>query len=151
MKKSIFIIPLFIFSVACSSKVGLEAMKKQEEKAHDELISAQEELIELANMKEQYSVDSRDAKIQALEKRQKQISKDLKNLEDVETESAQDATSNITGSLEKKQAEIDEQIKALEGMTKENWEEAREAINKKIKSLQDEINTITANLDYSEE
>ena len=146
MKKQILILSLAIVCSACSSKVSLESVQKQEEKASAQLASAKEEMIELANMKEQYSEDHRDAQIKSLEAKQKQLKKDLKNLGNVESEGAKDAAEDISENLEKEQAENSKKITQLQNVKREDWSAVKQEIEKEIEALQQKIDAITKNL-----
>lgn len=121
-------------------------MQKQESKATEQLKSASKEMIELAKMKEQYSVDSRDMQIKALEKKQKQMKKDIKSLGNVESESAVDATGEISGNLKTKQKEVADKISRLKATKQENWSSLRDSINQQTQLLQSQIDRITANM-----
>lgn len=140
-------IPLLVFCVACSPKITYQAMQKQEAKATEQLKSAREEMIELAEMKEKYSVDSRDMQIKALEKEQKQMKKDIKSLGSVQSESAIDASGEISGNLQTKQKGIADKISRLKATNQENWSSLRDSINQQTQRLQSQINRITANME----
>lgn len=136
---------------SCKSTITAEKVLKQEEKAKEELTDAQEEMIKLAQMKEQYSVDGIRTQVDELKKRQKAIKKDIKKLEDVSTDAAKDGTGGLVKSLEKESADLSKKISELESMPKENWAQAIEAINQNVANLEQQIATITQNLDRSEE
>ncbi len=136
---------------SCKSKVEMADVRKQETKAMDELESAREELLKLADMKEQFSVDHRDAQIKALKKRQKEVGKDIDRMKSVQTTSAQDDAGNIASSLERENKTISKDIKDYEAMTKESWATAKDSINYKISALESEVRRITANLRAAEE
>jgi uncharacterized phage infection (PIP) family protein YhgE len=149
-----FLLPVVLIALivtSCGSGVDIADMQKQEEKAREQLKAAQEEMVELANMKEQYSVDNREAMIKKLEKQQKQIGKDIKSFEKVETSSAQGAASSAAESLEQKNKQIEKEIKDLKNGTKEKWEEARVAINDRVDRLRSEIDKITQGLEEDKE
>ncbi len=136
---------------SCKSTITAQKVVKQEEKAREELSDAHEELVKLAQMKEQYSVDGIQTQIDALKKRQKEIKKDIKKLEGVSTDAAKDGTGGLVKNLEKESASLGKKISDLEGMPKENWAKAIEAINQSVANLEQQIATITQNLDRSAE
>ncbi len=154
MKKYFLIPSLIIIGLSfssCKSTITAQKVIKQEEKAKDELSDAHEEMIKLAQMKEQYSVDGIQAQVDVLKKRQKAIKKDIKKLEDVSTDAAKDGTGGLVKSLEKESADLGKKISELESMPKENWAKAIEAINQSVANLEQQIATITQNLDRSAE
>ncbi len=145
-----FLFALSLGITSCKSKVEMADVRKQETKAMDELESAREELLKLADMKEQFSVDHRDAQIKALKERQKEIDKDIDRMKSVQTSSAQDDAGNIASSLEKQNKDLSREIKDYEAMTKESWATAKDSINQKIAGLESEVRRITANLRAAE-
>lgn len=134
---------------SCKSAVTAQDVLKQEAKANEATVEAQEELIELAQLKEQYSVDGVKAEIKTLEKEKAKIDKDIKNLEKV-SESTAEATKGLLGDLKSKSAGISKKIETLEAQPKENWADSIESINQSIKKLQQEVNVITANINVAE-
>src|SRR6056297_2316344 len=104
-----FISLLFSISIltSCSSLVTLEDVQHQEKKARSAVEDAREETVELANVKEQYSLDRVKAQIKELEKEQKAIDKDIKSLKNIETESAVGATEGTLKNLENQSKSID--------------------------------------------
>jgi len=144
---TIIIILTAIAFTGCKSGVSLEDMQKQKSKAMSQLSDAEDELIELANMKEEYSVDARDAQIKVLEKRQKQLKKDIGNIKSVETSSAQNSADNLVSGLQKENDNIAAQISKLENLQQENWKSAKESINQDIASLEQKITEMTTNME----
>lgn len=140
----------FLFASAlftsCGSLVTLQDIQKQEERARDAVSEARAETIELAQMKEEYSVDKAKAKIDELEKEKKTIEKDINSLKNVSTETAATATAGTLQNLENQRDQIDDQISNLKGVKAENWDEAIERVEKDIQSLRGEIAQITANI-----
>lgn len=154
MKKYLLLPSLIMVGLSlhsCKSTITAQKVIKQEEKAKESLSDAHEELIKLAEMKEQYSVDGVRAQVDELKKRQKAIKKDISKLEDVSTDAAKDGTGGLVKNLEKESAELGKKISNLEAMPKENWAEAIEAINQSVANLEQQIATITQNIDRSEE
>ncbi|WP_417610785.1 hypothetical protein [Owenweeksia hongkongensis] len=135
---------------SCKSAVTAQDVLKQESKANEATVEAQQELIELAQMKEQYSVDGVKAEIKILKKEKSKIDKDIKSLEQV-SESTAEATKGLLGDLKSKSASISKKIETLEAQPKENWSESIESINQSIQELQQEVNVITANINRTEE
>ncbi len=153
MKKvftNLAVVSMVIGMTACGGGVTMADVKKQEDKAMDELLSAQEEMLELASMKEQYSEDHRDAEIKEMKKRMKAMDSDIKKLEGVKSSSAEGAAGNIAGGLKDDKKKLEQQIKKMESQPKENWAEAKEAINQQVKQLEQRVNSITASLENAE-
>ena len=136
---------------SCKSVVTAQDVLKQEAEALKATQEAQEELIELAQMKEQYSVDGVKAEIKLLEKEKSKIDKDIESLESVAHSTTADATEGLVGDLKAKSAGIAKKIETLEAQPKENWAESIETINQSIAKLQQEVNIITATLRTDEE
>lgn len=137
--------------VSCKSTVTAQKVLKQEQEAQEKLKEAQEEMIELAHMKEKYSVDGVKAEITELKKRQSKIGKDINKLDDITTDSAQDDANSMVKNLKQESAMLGEKISALESQPKENWAEAIEAINQNVADLEKQIKRITQNIDRSAE
>ena len=137
--------------VSCKSTVTAQDVLKQESKANEATKTAQEELLELAQLKEQYSVDGVKAEIKRLEKEKSKIDKDIKSLEKVSHSSTAEATEGLVGDLKAKSAGIAQKIETLEAQPKENWAESIESINQSIQKLQQEVNVITANINSTAE
>lgn len=137
--------------VSCKSAVTAQDVMGQEEKAMKSLREAQEEMVELAQMKEQYSVDGVKARIKELEKERSKIDKDIKKLEDVEHSTTAGATEGLVSDLKSKSKGIESKISDLKEQPKENWAKSIETINQEIKSLEQEVQRITANIDNSAE
>ena len=135
---------------SCKSAVTAQDVLRQESKANEATVEAQQELIELAQMKEQYSVDGVKAEIKILKKEKSKIDKDIKSLEQV-SESTAEATKGLLGDLKSKSASISKKIETLEAQPKENWSESIESINQSIQELQKEVNVITSNINRTEE
>lgn len=149
MKKYFIIIVSIVGSVmfvSCKSAITAQDVLKQESVANKATRQAQEELITLAHMKEQYSVDGVKAEVKALKKEKAKIDKDISSLKEVSHSSAADATSGIVGDLKAKSDSISKTIEELEARPKENWAESIESINQSITKLQQEVNVITENL-----
>ncbi len=136
---------------SCKSAVTAQDVLKQESKANEATQTAQEELIELAQMKEQYSIDGVKAEIKRLEKEKSKIDKDIKSLEKVSHSSTAEATQGLVGDLKAKSASISKKIETLEAQPKENWAKSIETINQSIAKLQQEVKAITANISAPEE
>ncbi len=145
-----FTIVLMLTALAltgCKSNISLEDMQKQESKAMSELNSAKEELVELANMKEQYSIDIREAQVKTLEKRQKQLSKDIKNIKNVETSSAQSSAENMVDNLKNENATIEKKISSLKSIKQEDWTATKDSIQSEIARLHSHITQLTSNVE----
>ena len=68
------LIMMAMLMAACGSKkVTTADMKEQETETKEAIKEARAESVELANMKEQYSVDQREADLKALKERKKEI------------------------------------------------------------------------------
>lgn len=146
-----FVLAASFFMVSCKSTVTAQKVLKQEQEARDELKEAQEEMIELAHMKEKYSVDGVKAEINELKKRQSKIKKDIERLDDITTDSAQDDANSMVKNLKRENTSLQEKISALESQSKENWAEAIQSINQNVEELENEIKRITQNIDRSAE
>lgn len=131
---------------SCKSLVTLEDVTKQESSARKAVEKAQEETVELAKVKEQYTIDRVKAKIKELEKEQKAVDKDIKSLKGIQTESAVGATEGTLNSLEKQSKSIDSKIKGLKQEQPENWDETIQQIRRDFESIYSKISQVTANL-----
>src|SRR5690554_1096375 len=96
----------FLTFTGCSSSVTLQDMQKQKSKAISNLEAAKKELLELANMKERYSLDFRKEQIKTFEKRQKQINKDIKSVSNVESSSAQSGANTMIDNLKEENEKL---------------------------------------------
>lgn len=131
---------------SCKSLVTLEDVTKQESTARKAVEKAQEETVELAKVKEQYTIDRVKAKIKELEKEQKAVDKDIKSLRGIQTESAMGATEGTLSNLEKQSKSIDKKIKDLKQERPENWDETIQQIRRDFESIYSKIAQVTANL-----
>lgn len=135
--------------VSCKSGVTLKQLTKQEQEAREELQEVQAELIKLADMKEQYSVDSKKAQLKEMRERLDDVDEELKKLRAVaesENSAVKASAKDGIAALEKEDKRLHEQIAKLEAMPKENWAASVEAINVSIKQLEEEVNKIMANV-----
>lgn len=139
-----------IFS-SCKSTITAAKVIKQEEAANKAVEEAEEAIVKLAEMKEQYSVDGIQAQVDLLKQGQKKIKKDISHLEKVSSDSGQDATKSAVKSLEKESAELSKKISELEAMPKENWQENILNIKETMENLKKQIAMVTQNLDRSAE
>lgn len=131
---------------SCKSLVTFEDVSKQENTARKAVEKAQEETVDLARMKEQYTIDRAKAEIKALEKEQKAADKDIKSLKGIQTESAVGTTEGTLNNLEKQSKAIDKKIKDLKQESPENWDETIQQIRQDFESIYSKISQITANL-----
>ena len=136
---------------SCKSKVSLDSMRKQQTKALTQLEDTREELLKLSTMKEQFSVDYRDARVKALESRQKQVNKDISSLKNIQSTGADEGKKDMLKNLETQNKNIDREISDLKKLKQENWATARDSINQRINELQSIVNTMTGNLSGLEE
>jgi len=149
----IFLISFICASVfvSCKSAVTAQDVLNQKSKALEASQTAQEELLELAQMKEQYSVDGVKAQIKQLKKEKSKIDKDINSLEKVSHSTTAEATEGLVGDLKAKSAGIAKKIETLEAQPKENWAKSIENINQSIAKLQQEVDVITSNIANTEE
>lgn len=133
---------LALSMVSCKSLVTLEDVNKQEQKARAALEAAEEEAVELANVKEQYSGDKVKAEIDRLEKERKTINSDIKKLKGITTESAMGTTAGTLKNLENRNEEIEKRINSLKNEQPENWETAKRRIQQHIEEAESEVNNI---------
>ncbi len=145
--KTIYLVFIASFLAGCSSVTSLEDVRKQEDEARSDLLEAEEELIELAEMKEAYSVDSKETAIEALEGRQKQINSDIKSLKKIESKGLTKTSDSMIKGLKKEDDDIKARIKSLKKLEDENWEAPMDSINDLIDQLEIKINMITSNLE----
>jgi len=132
--------------VSCSSAVTLADMQNQVDKTTREVESAQEAMIELATMKEQYSEDHRDAKIKALKTRDKALQQDVNRIKGIEAESAQGAAYDMADNLKAERSSIQAQMSELEKVNRENWQSTRDSINREIETLNGHIARLAQSL-----
>lgn len=140
------LLALAIALPSCGSGVSLAKVNKQEEEAREDLQDAHSAMIKLAELKQEYSVDSRDRQIKALQKQQKAMESDVKKLQGVSTTSAEGSAQALANDLERQNKELDKQISSLKNQNKENWAMAIDSINSNVRSLERAIDEITANL-----
>lgn len=140
--KLFFVSLLALSMVSCKSLVTLEDVNKQEQKARAALEAAEEEAVELANVKEQYSGDKVKAEIDRLEKERKTINSDIKKLKGITTESAMGTTAETLKNLENRNEEIEKRINSLKNEQPENWETAKRRIQQHIEEAESEVNNI---------
>jgi DNA repair exonuclease SbcCD ATPase subunit len=133
---------LALSMVSCKSLVTLEDVNKQEQKARAALENAEEEAVELANVKEQYSGDKVKVEIERLEKEHKTINSDIKKLKGITTESAVGTTAATLKNLENRNEEIEKRINSLKKEQPENWESAKRSIQKHIEEAESQVNKI---------
>ena len=143
----IIILIAFLSIAGCKSTVSLDDMQKQKTKAMNELSSAKKELLELADMKEKYSIDIRKAQVKSLEKRQKQISKDIKSVKNVETTSAQSGAKTMVDDMKIENAKLSKKITNLDSIKQEDWAAAKDSINREFDRLEKHIQEITSNVE----
>lgn len=144
---TLIVILLAIAITGCKSNVTMADMQKQEAKAAKELTSAKEEMVTLTEMKEKYSEDVRAQQVKGLEKRKKQVNKDLKSIKDVSTESAQESAKSMTKNLKEESTKLDKKISSLKSVTPENWKSARDSINVEFNRLEKHIKDLTSNVE----
>jgi cytochrome c556 len=132
--------------ISCSSAVSLADVQKQEEKATKALNEAQEKLVALAEVKEEYSKSGVQARIAAIKKEQKEIQDDMNVLGELETSAAEDDTKKAIKNLKAKNKALADKIKTLEALPTEDWSETVTQINNQIAALRQEVAKITANL-----
>ncbi|HAD98619.1 MAG TPA: hypothetical protein DCG19_14505 [Cryomorphaceae bacterium] len=138
---------------SCKSGVTLSQVRSQEDKANSSLQDAHEEMLALAKMKEQYSKDSKEKRLQELRDRADDIQEDIDRLEEVSASNNSAVQANVKtsiSSLKNDKADIETQIDAVEKVEKENWASAIETINVSVKNLEEELKKITANLPAEE-
>lgn len=144
---TLILILLAIAITGCKSNVTMADMQKQEAKAAKELTSAKEEMVTLTEMKEKYSVDVRNQQVKVLEKRQKQLNKDLRSIKGVSTESAQESAQSMTKNLKDESSKLDKKISSLKSITPENWKSVRDSINTEFNRLEKHIKDLTSNVE----
>jgi chromosome segregation ATPase len=135
--------------VSCKSGVTLQKLTKQEEEAREELKEVQAELIKLADMKEQYSVDSKKAALKDMKKRLDEIDNELTKLKAVansDNSAVKASAKDGIAALEAEDKRLRAEITKLEAQPKENWATSVETINLSIKQLEEEVNKIMANV-----
>lgn len=141
-----FLLAIIASTMSCSSAVTLADMQNQVDKTTREVESAQEAMIELANMKEQYSEDHRDAIIKALKTRDKALQQDVNRIKGIEAESAQGAANDMADNLKAERSSIQAQMSELEKVNRENWQSTRDSINREIEILNGHIARLTQSL-----
>lgn len=150
----IALLPVLGMMYSCkSSEVTLKDVREQEVKTRAALQNAENNMLQLVKMKEAYSEDSRDQRIEALEDRMDEIEADIDRLEDVEEKNNQSVTEGVGSavkSLKNEKAGIKQQIENLKSVKRENWSSSVDMINRHIDQLQEEINVLTANLPVEE-
>jgi ABC-type transporter Mla subunit MlaD len=147
MKMKIVVIAVLgVVMGGCSSSTTLEDVQKQEDKARSELMDAKEELVDLAEAKEEYSVDSKDKLIKEYQTRQKAIGSDIKNLKNLKSEKLMSNSESMIGDLEREDKQLVQKIDQLKKQKTENWESARDSIDTLISSLEQKIDQITSNI-----
>lgn len=139
-------IALSAILVSCSSTVTMADVNKQKEAANEAIAEAQEELVTLAEVKEQYSKDGVTAQAKELRKEQKKIDKDIAKLKDLNTDAATDGAKSTVKSLEDKSKALGEEITRLKNIPEEDWSKAVETINRNIADLKAQVEQITQNL-----
>ena len=137
----------FLTFTGCSSSVTLQDMQKQKRKAINNLDAAKKKLLELANMKERYSLDFRKEQIKTFEKRQKQINKDIKSVSNVESSSAQSGANTMIDNLKEENEKLSESIALLQSIEQEDWTTAKKQIQEEFDRLERHIEQITWNLE----
>ncbi|MEQ9263421.1 MAG: hypothetical protein RLP14_09695 [Owenweeksia sp.] len=138
---------------SCKSGVTLKQVRTQEDKADASLKDAHEEMLALAKIKEQYSEDSKEKRLNDLKDRVDKIQDDIDKLEDVSGNDNSAVEGNVKtaiSSLKNDKADVEKQIAAVEKLDKENWSSAIEQINTSVKHLEEELAKITANLPEEE-
>ncbi len=131
---------------SCKSMVTASDVIKQKNKSQKAVAKAQQELVELAQMKEKYSEDAAKAEIKSLKSQQKTIKKDIKKLGGLKGSTTVEATSGVLSQLKDKNEKISTQIDELENQPKENWQSSIEAIKRDSQVLQSQIDAITKNV-----
>ena len=131
---------------SCKSAVTAEDVMGQQRKAMAAIEHAQEELVELAELKEKYSVDGIRAEIKKLKVEKSKVDKDIKKLSDVSHNATETATAAVLADLKSKSEQIQAEISELESKPKEDWSGSIESINSDIKDLEQEVAYITENL-----
>ncbi len=131
---------------ACKSTVTMEAVKKQQADVLTQLEDTRKELLKLSTMKEDFTVDHRDARVKVLEKRRKQVNKDIANIKGVQSTGTESGKKEMISGLEKQLKEIDKEISDLKKLKKEDWASARDSINTNINQLQRVVTEVTNNL-----
>lgn len=144
--KTLFAIAIMASITACTSSVTMQDISAQEKSARSELEEARKEMNKLAEMKEKYSVDSKEARIDELKDRKKTIRKDIKKLGGLESANLDSGKAAMVDGLKREQKEIEREIGTLEKIEKEQWDEAVKTINEKIDELSRQIDMITANV-----
>ncbi len=112
-----------------------------------ELTSAKKELIELADMKEKYSLDVRKEQVKTLEKRQKQVNKDIKSVKNVESTSAQKGANTMVDNLKSENDKLSKKISNLNSIKQEDWSSAKDSINHEFSRLEKKIQQLTSNVE----
>ena len=140
-----------VMFTSCKSLVTAQDVLSQEDKAMKALKDAQEELVELTELKEQYSVDVVKAEIKKLSTEKKKVEQDMKKLSGLSHGSTQEVSAALLEDLEKRNEEIESKISELESTPKEDWSASVESINTDIKELESEVEQITRNLTTKEE
>ena len=143
----IIILVAFLSLAGCKSVISLDDMQKQKSKATSELSSAKKEILELADMKEKYSLDIRKEQVKALEKRQKQLNKDIKSIKSVESTSAQKGANTMVDNLKSENAKLSAKISSLNSIKQENWSSAKDSINQEFNLLEKHIKELTSNIE----
>ena len=144
----LFLILILVLALAgCSSKVSMEDMQKQKNKALNQINAAQIEIAKLADMKEQYSLDVREDQIKTLESRQKQANKDIKSVKHVETPSEQDNADTMVENLNEQNAKIARKISSLKTTKQEDWTTVKDSINQEINRLERYVELLTSNVE----
>ena len=131
---------------SCKSKVTLESVRKQQSDVLVQLEDTREELLKLSTMKEQFSVDHRDARVKVLEKRRKQVNKDIANIKGVQSTGTESGKKEMIDGLEKQLKDIDREISDLKKLNKEDWAMERDTVITKINDLQMVVSRLTENL-----
>ena len=132
---------------ACKSTVTMEAVKKQQADVLTQLEDTRKELLKLSTMKEDFTVDHRDARVKVLEKRRKQVNKDITNIKGVQSTGTESGKKEMISGLEKQLKEIDKEISDLKKLKKEDWASERDTVITKINDLQMAVSRMTENLD----
>ncbi len=131
---------------SCKSGVTLKEVTKQEEQARENLQDAHAAMIELAELKQRYSVDDRDREIDRLQKQQEEIEDDIDKLEGVSSSGAEGGAQALAQDLERQNNEIANQIAGLKNRDQENWAAAIDSINTNVMQLEKTLDQITRNL-----
>lgn len=143
----IIILVTFLSLVGCKSTISLDDMQKQKSKAMSELTSAKKEVVELADMKEKYSLDIRKEQINTLEKRQKQLNKDIKSVKSVESTSAQKGANTMVDNLKSENDKLSTKVSNLKSIKQEDWSSAKDSINREFSRLEKHIQELTSNIE----